>query len=149
MQIDAQIVFDNGMVIEDGEICLGPCKDPLEMAERLSLLADAIADNGVKERAKEDLSWLLMATTNWRPRLHSTPACVCHDDGRPLNELEDYLTVLLLELSRLPGMYHEHVTEITVWYDFAKERREQTFYNTEKDPCGNWLAKEIKEGIEP
>lgn len=149
MQITAQIVFDNGLVIEDGEICLGPCKDPLEMADRLNLLVIAIADNGVAARAREDLAWLLMATTDWRPKHIAVPACVTHEDGRPLNELEGYLTVLMNELSRLPGMYHEHVKELTIWYNFAGEQHEQTFYNEDADPCGNWLVKEIKAGVEP
>lgn len=147
MQMWAQIVFDNGMVIEDGEICLDPCVSPSEMASRLSLLVTAIADNGVKERAQEDLSWLLMATSNWHPRHFATPACVLHEDGRPLNELEEYLTVMLVELSRLPGLNHEHVKEITVWYCFNDVQREQTFYNDAPDICGNWLADEIRKGI--
>lgn len=147
LQITAQVVFDNELVIEDGELCLGPCESPLELEDRLSLLIDAIADNGVKARAKEDLSWLLQATTDWRAKHSAATACAMHEDGTPLNELEEYLARLALELSRLPGIHHEHVKEVTLWYNGVHEQKEITFWNDKRDASGNWLYKAIREGI--
>lgn len=147
LQITAQIVFDNGLVIEDGELVFGPCKSPLELETKLSLLVDAIANNGVKARAKKDLSWLLQATTNWRANSSTAVACAMHENNTPLNELEEYLARLAMELSRLPGMCHEHVKEVTLWYSGINELKEITLWNDEKDASGNWLYKEISKGI--
>lgn len=150
LQITAQIVFDSGLVIEDGELCFGPCESPLELEGKLALLVGAIADNGDKERTKEDLAWLLQATTDWRAKAKcgASVACAMHEDGTPLNELEEYLARLTLELSRLPELCHEHVTEVTLWYSGIHELKEVTFSNDEKgDTTGNWLYRAIRKGI--
>lgn len=147
LQITAQVIFDNGLIIEDGEFILGPCESTLEIGEHLSLLVDSIYDNGVKARAKEDLSWLLQATTDWRPKHVSAPAAALHEDGSPLNELERYVVTLSNELSRLNGLCHKHVKEVNIWYSGVNELKELSFENLTKDATGNWLIKEVRSGI--
>lgn len=150
-EITAQIEFKNGLVIEDGELILGPAEEPHELEDKIAMIQTALAD-AVAERAREDLSWLLQSTAKWRPNYLMAPAVAYHADGSPFNEIELKLILISNELGRLEGMNHRNVKSVTVWYPCDGELKDRTFEPPADLPAelsGGWLLDIVGKGVKP
>lgn len=146
----AVIKFKNGLYIDNGSIRFDPCDSPAQMGLGVGILTESILTNGIQDRAVEDISWLLMSTTDWKP---AAPEIfnASRADGRDLDEMDRYVLTLCNELRRHPPLSHESVESITVFHDKSWAGRQGggciVLENSAGEVSGEWLRHAVVTGL--
>ena len=146
----AVIKFKNGLYIDNGSIRFDPCDSPRQIGLGIGILIESILKDGIQDRAVEDLSWLLMSTTDWKPadpEIFNT----CRSDGKDLDEMDRYVLTLCNELRRHPPLSHESVESITVFHDKSWAGRQGggciVLGNYAGEVSGEWLRRAVIDGL--
>ena len=148
----AVIKFKNGLYIDNGSIRFDPCDSPSQMGLGVGILTESILLNGIQGRAVEDLSWLLMSTTDWKPAVPEI-FNTRRSDGKDLDEMDKYVLTMGNELRRHPPLSHENVERITVFYGKSWAGRQGggciVLENSAGEVSGEWLRRAVTDGLCP
>lgn len=127
LHLSAQVSFDNGLTVKDGQILTPETESVNELQNVLIDLTESITTDGNPKRAAEDLAWKLKATTNWLPYHYANAET-------PEEVLRRYAHTLRSEFSRHHPFSWDHIASITIWFkDEHGENAERTYRRGERN----------------